>query len=77
VSIRVALASFRNGNYAGVRRYGQNAHPVKMSGIEIFWGNILNEIPKFVDNPCVRTGFILFDYLTNQINELVKNKYGT
>ena len=51
MSIRLALVSLRIGNYAGVRRYGQNAHLVKMLGVEIFWGNILDEIPKLVDNP--------------------------
>jgi hypothetical protein len=42
-----------------------------MSGVEIFWGNILDEIPEFVDNSRVRTGFVLFDHFSNQIDEFI------
>jgi hypothetical protein len=45
-----------------------------MSGIEIFWGDVFDEIPEFVDNSCVRAGFILFNHFTHQINEVVEDK---
>jgi hypothetical protein len=45
-----------------------------MSGIEIFRGNVLDEIPEFVDYSGIRAGFVLFDHFTHQIYEVVVDK---
>jgi hypothetical protein len=47
-----------------------------MSGVEIFRGDILDEITKFVDNSSIRAGFVFFNDLSDQINEVIEDEYG-